>query len=53
VIGEEVFAGPAYLEGSVAQRASLLAQDWLRELILLVILGLVILRTFGFPLLGQ
>jgi len=46
ILGEEVFASGAYLSERPVYRASLLAQDWLRELILAIIVGLVLLQTF-------
>jgi len=45
IVGEEVFASGAYLSEAPIYRASLLAQDWLRELIMAIIVGLVLLQT--------
>jgi hypothetical protein len=47
LIGEEVFAGGAYLEGAPLHRASLTAQDWVRMLVVIAVVVGVILRTFG------
>lgn len=47
LIGEEVFAGGAYLNVHPTHRASLQAQDVVRWLLLLIILGGSILATIG------
>ncbi|MCL4458592.1 MAG: hypothetical protein M1136_05335 [Chloroflexi bacterium] len=47
LLGEEMFAAGAYVEKNRAHLGSLLAQDWTRELIIGIIIGLVILRTAG------
>lgn len=47
LIGEEVYAGGAYLGGAPAHAASLLAQDVLRWLIILVILSGAVLKLVG------
>jgi len=44
LLGEEIFAGSAYLGRGPIQVASQLAEDWARWAILALILGLVILR---------
>jgi hypothetical protein len=44
LIGEELFAAGAYLEGKPAQVASLQLQDLLRLIIILAILGLAVSR---------
>ncbi len=48
IIGEEVFAVPAYLHRTPAHLASLQAQDVMRVGIVLLILVAVLLRTFVF-----
>jgi hypothetical protein len=45
ILGEEVFAAGAYLSGIPAHLASLLAQDWVRMVIVLAIIVGVILKT--------
>ncbi len=45
LIGEDLFAGGAYIGGAPAHHASLRAQDWLRLLLGATILGAVALRT--------
>jgi len=47
LIGEELLATAAYLEGSSAQLASLRAQDVLRLIAMLVILGSALFQMFG------
>jgi hypothetical protein len=47
LIGEEIFAGGAYLDLGPLHRASLRAQDAMRVLIIGAILVGVVLRTFG------
>lgn len=47
LLGEEVFASGAYLTERPIYRASLLAQDWLRNLVLAVVVGLALLRSLG------
>ncbi len=47
MIGEEMLAAPAYMQGKPAQLASLQLQDILRILISLTILGLAIYRFAG------
>jgi Domain of unknown function (DUF6754) len=47
LIGEELFAGGAYLQAGRAHQASLLAQDALRWLIILLILAGVVLKLLG------
>jgi hypothetical protein len=47
LIGEELFAGGAYLQAGPAHKASLLAQDALRWLIILLVLAGVILKLLG------
>lgn len=44
LIGEEIFAGSAYLGQGPIQVASLLLEDWVRWALLLVILGLAVFR---------
>jgi hypothetical protein len=45
VLGEEVYAATAYLQGTPAHVASLRLQDWMRVAVALVILVGVVLRT--------
>jgi len=45
LIGEEIFAAGAYLSQLPSHIASLMAQDWMRILVALLILGGVILKT--------
>lgn len=47
LIGEELFAAGTYLEGSPSQLASLLVQDILRALIIVIILGLAIYQLLA------
>ncbi|MCU0484708.1 MAG: hypothetical protein MUC85_01230 [Anaerolineales bacterium] len=47
LIGEEVYAGGAYLSGSTSHAASLRAQDVLRWLIILVIITGAVLKLVG------
>lgn len=47
LIGEELFALPAYLHATPIHNASLLVQDMLRGLIILVILGGTLLQLLG------
>jgi hypothetical protein len=47
LIGEELFAAGAYLGAGVSHEASLLAQDVLRWLVILAILGSAILKVLG------
>lgn len=47
MIGEEMLAAPAYMQGKPAQLASLQLQDIVRILISLTILGLAIYRFAG------
>ncbi len=47
LIGEEVYAGGAYLQAGSAHTASLQAQDVLRWLVILVILGGAVLHFLG------
>ncbi len=47
LIGEELFAGGAYLEAGALHNASLHAQDILRYLVILTILGGAVLRFLG------
>ena len=44
LVGEEIFAGSAYLQRGPIQIGSLLAEDWVRWLTAATILGLVVLR---------
>jgi hypothetical protein len=50
LIGEEVFAGGAYLGSGILHEASLRTQDLLRILVILIILGVAGLRLFGLDL---
>ena len=50
LIGEEVFAGGAYLNAGVFHGASLRAQDVIRVLVILAILAGTLLRTLGIGL---
>jgi len=47
IIGEEIYAAGAYLGGQPAQKASLLAQDWLRLVTVAAIVVGVIARSLG------
>lgn len=47
LIGEEIYAGGAYLSGKPAHLASLLAQDLLRWLLVVGVIGGVALKTLG------
>jgi hypothetical protein len=47
LIGEDLFAASAYLDGNAAQRASLHAQDVLRWLVILAILAGIALRIWA------
>jgi hypothetical protein len=47
LLGEEIFAASAYLDGKPSGVGSLLAQDWMRFLIVLFILIGVLLKTVG------
>jgi hypothetical protein len=47
LIGEELFAVPAYLHNEPVQNASLKIQDWLRGLVVLTILVGTLLRLLG------
>jgi hypothetical protein len=47
LIGEEIYAGGAYLSGKPAHISSLLAQDVMRWLLVAGIVGGVLLRTIG------
>jgi hypothetical protein len=47
LMGEELYAGGAYLASLPWHLASLVAQDWLRTLLIAVILAGIILRTLG------
>jgi hypothetical protein len=47
LIGEEVYAAPAYLDRSSSHLASLQAQDWLRTAIIALIIIGVVVATFG------
>ncbi len=47
LIGEEVYAAPAYLDREPAHLASLQAQDWLRLAIIAIIIAGVIAATLG------
>ena len=47
IIGEEIYAAGAYLGGQPPQKASLLAQDWLRLAIVAAIVVGVIARSLG------
>ncbi|MBM3128997.1 MAG: hypothetical protein FJ009_10310 [Chloroflexi bacterium] len=47
LIGEEIYAGGAYLSGKPTHLSSLLAQDILRGLIVALVLGAVLFRTLG------
>ena len=47
IVGEEMYAAGAYLGGQLAQKASLLAQDWLRLAVVAAIVAGVILRSLG------
>jgi hypothetical protein len=51
LIGEEVFAIPAYLRAGHMYSASLLAEDSLRWLLIIFILLGAALRSIGFPIL--
>jgi hypothetical protein len=45
LIGEEMFAAGAYLSGLASHIASLVLQDWMRTIIILVIVVGVVLST--------
>ncbi|NLE75652.1 MAG: hypothetical protein GX605_02720 [Chloroflexi bacterium] len=45
VLGEELFAAGAYLKGQPAHVGSLMAQDWMRILLILVIVGGIVAKT--------
>ncbi len=45
LIGEEIFAAGAYLQGRTSHRASLVAQDAIRILLILLIIGGAVLAT--------
>ena len=47
LIGEEIFAGGAYLDADPAHQASLLTQDIVRGLVLLLIVVGVVLASAG------
>jgi len=47
LIGEEIYAGGAYLSGKPSHIGSLLAQDIMRWMIVLGLVGAVLLRTLG------
>jgi hypothetical protein len=47
IVGEEIYAAGAYLAGWPAHLASLLAQDWLRLIVVAVIVAGVVIRTMG------
>lgn len=46
LLGEEIYAGGAYLSSKPSHLGSLLAQDWLRSAIILAIILGVLIRTF-------
>jgi hypothetical protein len=46
LVGEEIFAGSAYLRREPIQVASMLAEDWARWAIAAVIVGLAVFRIF-------
>jgi hypothetical protein len=47
LVGEEIYAAPAYLDHSPSHLASLQAQDWVRTGIIVVIIIGVVVATFG------
>ena len=47
LIGEEIYAGGAYLQGKLAHLSSLMAQDILRWVLVAGVLTLIVLRTVG------
>ncbi|MCI0474715.1 MAG: hypothetical protein L0Y55_00555 [Anaerolineales bacterium] len=47
LIGEEIYAGGAYLSGKPAHVSSLLAQDIMRWLIVAGVVGAIVFRTLG------
>ena len=47
LIGEELYAGGAYLDGGTMQQASISAQDVMRWIIIFLILGSVLLNLLG------
>jgi hypothetical protein len=51
LIGEELFAVPAYLQASVFHQASLQVQDILRWLVIVIILAGIVLKILGINLL--
>ncbi len=53
LIGEEIYAGSAYLKASPLHMASLQAQDFMRWLIIFAILGGSILQFLGFAFPGR
>lgn len=50
LLGEEIYATPAYLDRKPAYLASLQVQDWLRLAVILAIIIGTILATVGFPI---
>jgi hypothetical protein len=53
LIGEEVYAAPAYLAGEPAQTAALQAQDIIRVLLIIAMLAGIIAATLGFDIAGN
>ncbi|GAB4522827.1 MAG: hypothetical protein Fur0018_05090 [Anaerolineales bacterium] len=53
LIGEEVYAGSAYLQAGTLHTASLRAQDIMRWLVIIAILGGAVLRFLGFIPFGR
>jgi hypothetical protein len=53
LIGEEVYAAPAYLQGEAAQTAALQAQDIIRVLLIIAIIAGIIAATLGFDIAGN
>lgn len=47
ILGEELFAAGAYLRGDPAHVGSLLAQDWMRLLLIVVIVVGIVVKTVG------
>ncbi len=47
LIGEEIYAAGAYLSGRPLQQASLLTQDWLRVIVVAIIVMGVVARSLG------
>jgi hypothetical protein len=47
LVGEEIYAAGAYLSGRPVQQASLLTQDWLRVVVVAIIILGVVVKTLG------